>query len=121
MDRIKWIDRDGDEGFIEDATGDMEAGRLYIEVHKDHVRGSAILSLYAERKLRKALNERRKERKAKKAKRDEAAELREFVEAMANQTVGDYVAKRGFNTYRNRTFASAYEMTAKKVLERLTK
>jgi len=89
---IEWTDADGDMGSIKDADVDRGAGRLYIKAV------SAFLPLDAEKKLCKALNERRKERKAKKKpRRDEAAELREFVEALtASGGVDRYATKQNW-------------------------
>jgi len=95
---IKWTDADGDAGFVKDATVDREAGHLYIKAYEDGTGDGVFLPLDAEKKLRKALNKRRKERKAKKKpRRDEAAELREFVEALtASGGVDRYAMKQNW-------------------------
>ena len=136
---IEWTDADGDMGSIKDADVDRGAGRLYIKAV------SAFLPLDAEKKLCKALNERRKERrKERKAKKPrkaaevqafieslsaevleglnaDAPELRKFVEAIANRTVRNYAIKKGFLGTCQQWSANGYEATAKKVLECLGK
>ena len=146
---IKWTDADGDAGFVKDATVDREAGHLYIKAYEDGTGDGVFLPLDAEKKLCKALNERRnerrkerrKERKAKKPRKAaevqafiesliaevleglnaDAPELRKFVEAIANRTVRNYAIKKGFLGTCQQWSANGYEATARKVLECLGK
>jgi len=61
---VKWVDAGGNQCTIRDAKKERERGKLYVETIGKGTWIGVHMSREAENKLRKLLNERRKERKA---------------------------------------------------------